>query len=657
MYLDHFGLKELPFAITADASFAFNARSHERVLRAIRTGLENGEALIKITGEVGAGKTFLCRRFLAGLGPEFLTAYVAYADLDADGLLQALAKGFHIALEGGLGRHAVIEALQRALLECSAAGKTLVLCLDEAHTLRTEALDALRLLSDMESGKEKLLHIVLLGQPELDEKLGADSARQIRQRIATQCHLGTLARDELPFYLARRLSAAGYSGPPLFAAEAVSALARASRGLPRLLNLLAHKSMLHAAAASRLQVECDDVRAAREETLDAMRRPRKLPGQARWQLPWPLPRFVGVGAAAGATLAALVVAVALWRHGAVAAASDPARASAPESGAGNVLAAFAPVPEPTSVPALKPASGSAHGPGSAPALKPASALKAAPALKPGSTPKPASAPASASAAKPAAAPALHSAAAAAPALHPAAAAAALDAASVHEVAVAVAGAPALSAPAASPMERQGDPPAAAETAVSRDRAATAYRDAYAAMNQGHVEEAIEGMQRVLRSDPDYAPARRALSQLLIDQHRLAEARALLVEGQNRDPSQWQLALALARIQVDWGQLEAAADTLRRSALFGANPEYRGFRAGVLARLGRHEEAVAEYGAALRSVPGSGVWWMGMGLSLEAIGKAPEAHDAFQLARNTGSLTPELNAFVEAKLKTASAAPR
>src|SRR5262249_25825733 len=149
----------------------------------------------------------------------------------------------------GLDRHALIEALSASLVARTAEDKTVVVCLDEAHSLPAETLDTLRLLADLETEKHKLLHIVLFGQPELDDKLAADSARQVRQRIATQCHLGQIERDELQPYLQRRLRAAGRDGASLFSEEALSRLHGASRGLPRLINVLAHKSLVSTADA------------------------------------------------------------------------------------------------------------------------------------------------------------------------------------------------------------------------------------------------------------------------------------------------------------------------------------------------------------------------------------------------------------------------
>ena len=185
----------------------------------------------------------------------------------------ALAEELGVDLAQEDDQHHLIKGLTQALLEFAGRGKSVVLCLDEAQAMPTDSLEALRLLTNLETEKRKLLQVVLFGQPELDVKLAQQSVRQLRQRITFQYHLGELGRSELDYYLAHRLRVAGYRGNRLFTEPAVRGLHRASRGIPRLINVLAHKSMLLAYGEGEQQVRPRHVRGAASDT-PAARRPR-----------------------------------------------------------------------------------------------------------------------------------------------------------------------------------------------------------------------------------------------------------------------------------------------------------------------------------------------------------------------------------------------
>lgn len=266
MYLGHFGLQELPFGITPDTSFAYACASHQEALNTLLVAVKNGEGFIKITGEVGTGKTLLCRRFLSTLDDSFVSAYIPNPYLEPRTLLFALAEELGVELGKEDDQHHLIKGLSEALLGFAGNGKSVVLCLDEAQAMPIETLEALRLLTNLETEKRKLLQVVLFGQPELDEKLAQESVRQLRQRITFQYRLGELGREELDYYLAHRLRVAGYRGNRLFTAHAVRALHRASGGIPRLVNVLAHKSMLVAFGEGTPQVTPRQVRAAAKDT-------------------------------------------------------------------------------------------------------------------------------------------------------------------------------------------------------------------------------------------------------------------------------------------------------------------------------------------------------------------------------------------------------
>jgi MSHA biogenesis protein MshM len=266
MYHDFFGLDELPFGITPDTSYAFFAQSHQEALNTLLVALSSGEGFIKITGEVGTGKTLLCRRLLQSLDEDVLSAYLPNPYLEPETLMRALAEELGIEIPANADEYHMLQAINRELLEAAEDNYQVVVIIDEAQAMPLETLEALRLLSNLETEKRKLLQIVLFGQPELDEKLAQRSVRQLRQRIAFHYHLEGLSAAETASYLAHRLRVAGYRGETVFAARAARALHRASSGTPRLLNILAHKSLLAAFGEGKRQVEFAHVRRAVADT-------------------------------------------------------------------------------------------------------------------------------------------------------------------------------------------------------------------------------------------------------------------------------------------------------------------------------------------------------------------------------------------------------
>lgn len=271
MYEAHFGLTELPFGITPDTSYAYGCASHQEALNTLLIAVRNGEGFIKITGEVGTGKTLLCRRFLSALGEDCVSAYIPNPYLEPRTLLLALAEELGVELPREADQHEMMKGLTKALLDFASAGKSVVLCLDEAQAMPIESLEALRLLTNLETEKRKLLQVVLFGQPELEAHLARDSIRQLRQRITFQCELGALDQRELDYYIAHRLRVAGYRGDRLFTAPAVRSLRRASGGIPRLVNVLAHKSLFLAYGEGVRQIVPRHVRAAAADTPSARR--------------------------------------------------------------------------------------------------------------------------------------------------------------------------------------------------------------------------------------------------------------------------------------------------------------------------------------------------------------------------------------------------
>ena len=271
MYLKHFGLSELPFGITPDTSFAYAVQYHQEALNTVLMALNTGEGFVKITGEVGTGKTLLCRRLLQSLDDSWISAYLPNPNLDARTLFLALAEELGIKDAGELDQYHLVLRINRTLLDHARAKKRVAVCIDEAQAMPLETLEALRLLSNLETEKRKLLHIVLFGQPELDEKLQRQEVRQLLQRIAFHYRMGGLKKREIGHYVAHRLRVAGYRGEGLFTSAALRTLHRASGGTPRLVNILAHKSLLAVFGEGRQMVKARHVRLAGKDTEGARR--------------------------------------------------------------------------------------------------------------------------------------------------------------------------------------------------------------------------------------------------------------------------------------------------------------------------------------------------------------------------------------------------
>ena len=292
MYLQHFGLRETPFNLTPDTSFFFACSSYQEALNTLLVAARNGEGFIKITGEVGNGKTLLCRKFLATLNqgrlsttligtqdqaataetaPRFITAYIPNPYLEPSSLLLALAEEFRVPLEKDTDQYLLLKGLTRALLECARNGQRALVCLDEAQAMPLESLEVLRLLTNLETEKRKLLQVVLFGQPELNERLKHHSIRQLRQRISFQYDLQGLRKNELDRYLRHRLAVAGFAGETLFSGGAVGKLHRITGGTPRLVNIVAHKALMLAFSDGRQQVVARHIRDAAADTPEVRR--------------------------------------------------------------------------------------------------------------------------------------------------------------------------------------------------------------------------------------------------------------------------------------------------------------------------------------------------------------------------------------------------
>ena len=244
LYLEHFGLDEPPFRITPHTDFFFDGAERGATLEALAYAVLHDEGIVKVSGEVGSGKTMLCRMLMERLPAEVDTIYLATPSLARDEILHAIADDLELKLAER--RSVALRELQEHLIKLYGAGRRVVVLIDEAHVMPEDTLEQVRLLSNLESSRHKLLQMVLFGQPELDATLAKPSLRQLRDRITHSFRMRPLAAAEVAKYLAFRMRAAGYRGPDVFAPRAAKRIARASGGLTRRINILADKSLLAA---------------------------------------------------------------------------------------------------------------------------------------------------------------------------------------------------------------------------------------------------------------------------------------------------------------------------------------------------------------------------------------------------------------------------
>ncbi len=270
MYLQHFGLREMPFSLTPNTHFFLNVGSHHEAMNLLLVGLENDAGFIKIVGEVGTGKTLLCRQLLNNLGDRYVTAYIPNPHLTPAGMRTALAEELGLRVHRNAGQHKILNLLSERLIELAHQDKLVVVIIDEAQAMPEETVEALRLLTNLETESQKLLQVVLFGQPELDQLLDRPSLRQLKQRITFSYNLQPLDQASLDRYVSHRLSEAGYNGAQLFNRQALKRLHRSSRGIPRLVNILCHKALMVAYGQGSQVIGADAVRRASEDTGDAL---------------------------------------------------------------------------------------------------------------------------------------------------------------------------------------------------------------------------------------------------------------------------------------------------------------------------------------------------------------------------------------------------
>lgn len=243
MYCQFYGLKERPFNVTSDPAFFFLSKRHQEALSHLLYGVSQRKGIVVITGEIGTGKTTLCRFFLERLGKNVKTAFILNPYFSDVQLLEAIVKDFGVAVRGK-SRLSMVWELNKFLLKETEAGNNVVLIIDEAQNLKPRQLEQVRLLSNLETEKDKLLQIILVGQPELNRKLALYDLRQLRQRIMVRYHLTPLEKEDIKEYVTHRLTVAGSADRIKFSDQAFQAISDFSGGVPRLINIICDRALL-----------------------------------------------------------------------------------------------------------------------------------------------------------------------------------------------------------------------------------------------------------------------------------------------------------------------------------------------------------------------------------------------------------------------------
>ncbi|MDP1613914.1 MAG: AAA family ATPase [Sulfuritalea sp.] len=262
MYLDHFGLSEPPFRITPHTDFFFDGANRGATLDALIYAVTHDEGIVKVSGEVGSGKTMLCRVLMERLPENVTIIYLANPSLSRDDILYAIADELRLNVPDSARNSVVMRALQDHLIKSFGEGRQVVVLIDEAHAMPVETLEEIRLLSNLEANRNKLLQLVLFGQPELNDILARADMRQLKERITHNFGLEPLVRDDIANYLDFRMRAAGYRGPSVFSPPALKLIAQSSLGLTRRINILADKSLLAAFSAGSHQIGPKEIQAA-----------------------------------------------------------------------------------------------------------------------------------------------------------------------------------------------------------------------------------------------------------------------------------------------------------------------------------------------------------------------------------------------------------
>jgi len=277
MYTHYFGLNEKPFSIVPNPRFLYMSEQHREALAHLHYGIQEGEGFILITGEVGAGKTTLCKCLLERITDDTNVAYIFNSKVSGNELLASICDELSIAYKENSGQKILTDKIYEFLLEAHAANKNTVLIIDEAQNLNPDVLEQIRLLTNLETSEKKLLQIILIGQPELREVFLRSDLRQLAQRVTARYHLGPLSKEEVPLYVNHRITVAG-GHPPLFSSTALNKIYDLSNGIPRLINLLCNRALLAAYSENKSVVDKTILINSAEETTAHISKNNRLPG-------------------------------------------------------------------------------------------------------------------------------------------------------------------------------------------------------------------------------------------------------------------------------------------------------------------------------------------------------------------------------------------
>lgn len=283
MYIEHFGLAQYPFSLTPNTRYFLKLPSHERAFDFIIEALQDESCFTKIVGEVGTGKTMLCRMVLNALeahGDRYITAFIPNPALDEESIMYAVAEELSLSFEPDASYYDLLKVISQELIRLSALGRTAILFIDEAQAMAEESLEAIRLLTTIEKDSDgpMPLQVILFAQPELDELLERPALRELNRGLSASYQLATLDRDGVEAYIDHRLIKAGYNGSNLFSSKANDLILRGSKGVPRLINIIAHKALMvafgkgdHSLTDIHIELAIQDTESAQQNKLRARR--------------------------------------------------------------------------------------------------------------------------------------------------------------------------------------------------------------------------------------------------------------------------------------------------------------------------------------------------------------------------------------------------
>jgi MSHA biogenesis protein MshM len=298
---EHFDLKELPFELTPNLRYYCDFRTHREIAAAVEHCMEKGEPIVKIIGEIGTGKTLLCRKIVNSLDEKgFMTLYVHNPLLSPESLLCAIADELEIEHDSSIRQPYLFKKIIGKLLQCYQENQRVVLFVDEAQTLSDEALESVRMLTNLESENQKLIQIVLLGQPELSDKIAQKQLRQLQQRITFSYKLEPLAANQIEYYITNRLKTAGHASGGIFTKKANELIYGASKGVPRVANVVAYRALLASYIRGNTLVDKESVKSAITDS-------QEIIGTVRPFLKWRKPAVIAGLATASLAFVYIVV--------------------------------------------------------------------------------------------------------------------------------------------------------------------------------------------------------------------------------------------------------------------------------------------------------------------------------------------------------------